>query len=441
VLLAAGAFSQGKMPDPTPTPAGNTDLVQPSASPRVLTLNDAIDLSLKVPSAYASSRINESIVKEDILQAKTAFLPKAAAPLNFIYTSPSLGPTRPRPPSFLGANAVTEYQALVTFAGEIDTSGKLKATLDRNKALLESARAGSEVAKRDLIQAVTEAYYGLALSAANRDGALSNLDSAEKFESVTKLNLDAGEVAPIDLTRARLQTQARRDELAQASLDEKINANLLRFLTGIDVSEPISTIDLRLQMPVDGEIERSSQAAISLRPEFAQFAADKRAAEKDVNIARREKRPQLTYSVSGGFISDSLAPLRIRDQAGIQATVGFTIPIFDWGTAHSKEVQAKLKLQETENRRLAAERQFGMEFLNARESALSARERIRDLSASLRDAEANVETATARYRAGETVITEVVDAQNLYVTQKRALFKAIFDYQIARSRLTRAVGE
>ena len=44
------------------------------------------------------------------------------------------------------------------------------------------------------------------------------------------------------------------------------------------------------------------------------------------------------------------------------------------------------------------------------------------------------------YHAGEAPITEVVDAQNLLITQRQSLYKAIFDYQTAKSHLAHAVG-
>ena len=47
-----------------------------------------------------------------------------------------------------------------------------------------------------------------------------NLQAAQEFENNTKLQLDAGEVAPVDLVRARLQTATRRDELEQAKTEE-----------------------------------------------------------------------------------------------------------------------------------------------------------------------------------------------------------------------------
>lgn len=442
LLISSTALSQTSPPGSNSTSSGsvspNNAVATDTAKP--LTLAEAVDLALKQASAYRTAQINELLVKEDVRQARAAFLPKITAPLNFIYTSPSIGLTRPRPPSFLGANAITEYQALLNAAGEIDTSGRLAATLKRNQALVESARSGSEVAKRDLIQAVADAYYNLALATTKRRGAESNLEAALEFENNTKLNMEAGEVAPVDLVRARLQTEARRDELEQSRADELVGADTLRFLVGRDFKEPIAAEDLLTQLPVPDEILRFSEAAIQTRPEFAQFEADRRAGEQDVNVARSERRPQLTYSVSSGFISDSFRSVPIKNQTGIQATVGFTIPVFDWGASRSRETQAKLRLQQAENLRLLAERQFALDFFSARSQALSAQERIRLLAISIRDAESNVNASLARYRAGEAPINEVVDAQNLLIAQRQALYKAIFDYQTAKSRLARASG-
>ena len=86
----------------------------------------------------------------------------------------------------------------------------------RNRALLEAAHAGTEVARRALAQAVIEAYYGLALATAQRNAAELNLTAAEEFERITSLLFEGGEVASVDLTRAQLQTTARRDELERA---------------------------------------------------------------------------------------------------------------------------------------------------------------------------------------------------------------------------------
>ncbi len=406
-----------------------------------MTLNEAIDLAQKQASGYKAAQINERIVQEDINQARAAFYPRITAQPNFIYTSPSITKTNGvREPSFLGANAITEYQALINASGEIDTSGRLKATLLRNRALLESARAGSEIARRELVQSVADAYFNLALSETKRSGAEMNLEAALEFENNTKLQLEAGEIAPVDLVRARLQTATRRDEFEQAKTEEIVNSDALRFLIGYDFTTPIAATDLLLQTPNEDEIERYTETAVNTRPEFAQFEADRRAAEQDLKIAKTERRPQFTYSVSGGFITDKLTPGRLRDTLGVQANVGVTIPIFDKG-AKSREAQAQLKIQQAENARVLAERQFAQAFHTARVQAIAARTRIREIGATITDAEQNLRASIARYRAGEAPITEVTDAQNLLITQRQQLYQAIFDYQTARSRLLRAIGQ
>jgi outer membrane protein TolC len=445
IVFLSRALAQSPTPGlpaiASPTPVTLISPVNPFDTTKPLTLVEAIDKAFAQASLYKNAQLDELIRSEDVKQSRIAFLPKITAPLDTIYTSPSFMRTSPRPPSFLGANAITEYQALLNAAGEIDTSGKLAATLQRNQALVESARAGTEVARRELIQAVVDAYYNLALATTKRRGAQGNLSAAEQFESVTALNVKAGEVAPIDLTRSRLQTAARRDELEQANVDELTNADVLRFLVGEAFTEPIATIDLLTELPVDDEIQRYSEATIQTRPEFAQFAADKRAAEKEISIARSERRPQITYSVSSGFITDSFRPVPLKNQTGLQATIGFSIPIFDWGASHSRETQAHLKVQQNDIARTLAERQFTQAFFIARAEALSARERITQLRSSIVDAESNVNTSISRYRSGEGPISEVVDAQNTLITQRQALYKAIFDYQKAKSRLARAVGQ
>jgi len=450
--VIAGARAQSVVPIGAPTAASLSSSQTDFAKP--ITISEAIDLALKQASAFRGAQINEQIAAEDVRQARAAFYPRIGIAPNFIYTTPSLSRTTAagvtngtvtavttRPPSFIGANAITEYQGLVTATGEIDTSGRLRATLRRSKLLVESARAGSEIARRELVNAVTDAYFNLALGTVQRRGAENNLQTALAFEDNTKLLLDAGEVAPVDLVRARLQTAQRRNELEQARANESANGDALRLLIGYEFTRAVAAEDLLMQIPADGEIESFAQTATAARPEFAQFEADTKAAEQDARIARSEHRPQVTYSLNGGFVSDSLAPANLRDHAGASAQIGVTLPLFDRGAARSREIQARLRIEQKQNSRALAERQFAQAFFTARTQAISAAARIKQTGASIADAEQNVSASLARYRAGEASIVEVTDANNTLIALRLALYQAIFDYQTARARLLRAIGQ
>jgi len=147
-------------PQPSPTapgPEAKTPTA-PNQSQTVLSLEDALRFATTQASVFQQASINEQIAAEDVKQAQAAFLPRISAPIDYIYTSPLLGapPGTPRAQSFIAANAINEYQALVNVSGDIDISGRLRATLAKNRALLAAANAGTEVARRALAQTVIE---------------------------------------------------------------------------------------------------------------------------------------------------------------------------------------------------------------------------------------------------------------------------------------------
>jgi outer membrane protein TolC len=414
----------------------------PTQTSGALSLDEALRLAGVAASDYTQAQLNERIAAEDVRQAQAAFLPRVTSPNAYTYTSPQIGllPGEPRTQSFIANNAISEYQSLVNVAGDVDIAGRLRATLERNRALLAAAHAGTEVARRALNQAVVAAYYGLALATAERRAAELNLAAAEEFERITDLLLTGGEVAPVDLIRARVQTITRRDELERARADEAVAADSLRTLVGYDFTQPINASDLAIALPANGEIEQYTADLIARRPEFAQFEAERRAAEQEVRVARAERLPQLSYSVSGGFDSDSAQPVRIKEHTGVAAELSLSIPIFDFGASRSRERQAQLRAQLAETERAQALRAFAQQFYTARTQAASAATRIRLAGAGLAQAQSNLDASIARYRAGEAQIIEVTDALTTLAAQRTALYQAIFDYQTALARLRQAAG-
>jgi outer membrane protein TolC len=416
---------------------------QSTQSVNPLTLDEVLSLANAQASAFQTATLNERIAAEDVRQAQAAFLPKVSAPLSYIYTSPALGlkPGEPRAPGFIANNAISEYQAFLNVSGDFDIAGRLRASLEKNRALLAAAHAGTDVAKRALAQAALEAYYGLALAIAQRRAAEGNLAAAEEFEHITALLLSGGEIAPVDLNRAQLQTISRRDELERAQVNEEVAAGSLRVLVGYDFTRPISTTDLALAVPTDSEFQRFSSNDISRRPEFTQLEAQLRAARQEVRVARADRLPALSYSINGGFDTDSLKGPRLKENSGVSAAINLTIPIFDWGATRSRERQARLRVQVAENERTQALRGFTQQFYAAQAQAARAAARISLAREGVIKAQDNLAASIARYRAGEAQIIEVTDAQTTLVGQRTALYQAIFDYHTALGRLRQATGQ
>ena len=440
VCLPASSHAQTVSPSPSTQISSSG---QTSSSTTQLTLDDALRLAGSQASTFQSALLNERIAAEDVRQARASFLPKISAPLSYIYTTPALGlpPGEPRGPSFVTSDGIGVYDALVNVSGDFDLAGRLRSTMAKNRALLAAAHAGTEVARRALNQAVTEAYYGLALASAQHRAAEGNLSAAEEFERITSLLLTGGEVAAVDLTRAQLQTLTRRNELEKARVEEEVAAATLRTLVGYEFSRPISTTDLSLAIPTDSEYQQFKAEDVTHRPEFIQLEQQLRAAQEEIKIARADLLPSLSYSINGGFDTDSLKGPRLKEHTGMSAAISLNIPIFDWGSNRSREKQARLRAEVAANDQAVELRGFTQQFHAARSQAAGAATRIRLAREGVIKAQDNLTASIARYRAGEAQIVEVTDAQTTLVEQRNALQQAIFDYQTALSRLRQATGQ
>jgi outer membrane protein TolC len=166
-----------------------------------------------------------------------------------------------------------------------------------------------------------------------------------------------------------------------------------------------------------------------------------RAARAEIKIARADRLPSLSYSINGGFETDSLKQPRLKQHTGAEAAISFSIPIFDWGATRSRERQAQLRVELAENERTLALRGFTQQFYAARAQAETAAARIVSAREGVLKAQDNLAASIARYRAGEAQIVEVTDAQTTLVEQRNALYQAIFDYQTALARLHQATGQ
>jgi outer membrane protein len=400
-----------------------------------MSLSTALSTAMQQVSTLRQAEIDQQIAEEDLRQARAAFLPRVRDSFTITYNSRSRGTPDP---SFIAQNAVHEYQNLLGVAGDLNFG--LVAAVRRSRALLEAARAGTDIARRALVRGVNDAYYGAALATAKRSSAEQSLAAAEEFERVTDLNYRAGEVPEVDAIRARLQTAARRDDLAQARQAEVIANAALGTLLGSGIAnapsiEPLpQTIDSR-------EIETLTAANVVRRPEFIQLDAQVRAAQADIGVSRGGLLPRITYSLDTGFDSSSLTPGILSQHRGILATANVDIPIFDWGASFSRIRQANLRARGARIQRDLTIRDLYLQFATARQGAMTAAERVDNAKRAVADAQRSVDISIARYRAGEAPILEATDALTTLATQRLALQQALFDYQSAHAHLLEAVGQ
>jgi outer membrane protein TolC len=414
-----------------------------SKPPRSLTVNEAIQLALGQSSAYRVTQLDERIAAEDVKQARAALLPQFTVPLTYFGTTPSQVREEGDPLTFsyVSSSAINETIALLNASGELDISGRLRASLRRSRYQLDAARATTHIARRQLALETVDAYYNLVLARERRRFAEETLALAEGFAKVTKEVEQRGEDESdgADTLRASVQVSTRRDELEQARTGESAAMDVLRSLTGVDFETPINASSISQDLPTVSDFNNFTEAQLKTRPEFSQVEAQRSAALEEARAARGERLPQLTYTLNGGFDAADFRPL--KRYAGGSAIVTLTIPVFDFGASRSRETQARLRAQSAEVQRESTLRQLRQEFYTARATALAALVRIRETQSAVDNALRNLMIILARYRAKKATITDVVDAQSAFVEARLANSQAIIDYRTSRIRLEPNLGQ
>lgn len=403
------------------------------SSPDLLTLNDCIRLAQSAPSALSVAGQQSEIARYSLTQVRAGFFPQAWIGNAYTYNSPLAG--SPDRTSFLALNGIREYNSVWSTALEVDTSGRLRAALERARADRDAATANEALTQRDLKRVVAAGYFRLLLARRLIRVAQDALAEAQRFEARTKLLFENGEVAQADLVKASSQVAFLDQALNAAQTEAQVaNHDLASFWT-TNVDSPLPLLDV-FDQPVPPPDAEPLGAPFMRRPEFDLMGAQRRGFLADSRRARAELLPQARLVFEYG-IDSTHAWLRDR---GYGTFVHLNIPVFDWLRSHSLSRQFALRAQQVETNRAIAERTFSRDYQNALTRVKQIYRQIAITERQVKFSEENLRLSRIRYEGGEGSALDVVAAQNQLAQARTNYYTALSNYLNARADLEVAAG-
>jgi outer membrane protein TolC len=125
---------------------------------------------------------------------------------------------------------------------------------------------------------------------------------------------------------------------------------------------------------------------------------------------------------------------------GYFVTAALTIPVWDWGTLHSKLVQARYKQDQAKIQLSQSQRLLIGNLYSSYNEAVVARSAV-DMSRHTSElATESLRLVNLRYTAGSATAFEVVDALNTTVTARNAYDDAQARYRAALANLQTLTG-
>ena len=445
-----GAAGQGREQNPPgtqiPQPKPAPDTSTASSAPLRLTLQEALDRARKNSPAFQAALTTAGLAREDRTQARNALLPTVTYNNSALYTQGS-GPFGPEvigaPVIYIANNEVHEYVSQADVHEVMDLAGV--ANVRKMASAATVARAQAEVASRGLVVTVVQRYYALAAAQQKLETAKRNADEGQRFLEITQELEHGGEVAHADVVKANIQTSDRQRQLQEAQLallNARLDLAVLVFPNLNDNFELADDLHAPVSLPTVAEVQE--QAARN-NPDVRAAMAAVDQANYDVLGARAGYFPSLVldyyYGIDAShFAVNTVAHGHKIGNVGSSILGTLNIPVWNWGTTHSRIKQAQLRRSQAQRELSLAQRKLLASLKSMYAEASTAQDELSGLARSQQLAEESLRLATLRYRNGEATVLEVVDAQSTFATANSAYQDGAVRYRVALANLQTLTG-
>lgn len=472
-LLIPGALLPA---NPVSAQGRQSDPLAPGALERILAsrpvVNGALPLGQAEQIALRESPLVRGAVEE--VEAATGRLEAARAERRpWVSTNlfasggsnPNIvaGPMPTQPQMIMGLPQGAFLDANLMLMYPLYTSGRLKAMVRQAGALRDASRADLEAQRQEVVLMTRAAYREVQARRALVEAWRAKLSEDRERLRVDRARLQEGQIANVYVLRDEAEVAATQQELTNAERD--VELSLLQFKTVLGISpasrieipgtlEFVSSADLIRQL---GEAAPPSPAPVApgtpdaLPADVAALLrlAERRRPELQASGRRIAAAQAESASIRGGYgpqvnlfaMADAMKMKGEDPFVGTTYGVAAAFPLYSGGQrrARLQTAEAERRRQEQEQQRIAL--QIAQEVTSALLNLRAAEQNVRTAQAALTAAREEYRVQLLRYQAGRSVLVEVLDALSARTRAEANVTQALFQFNTARDRLLRSVGE
>jgi len=397
-----------------------------------LTLQESIDLALRQNPSMSIAQFQLDAAKADVSKARGAFGPSLDASTTGTYYGEDRRQTT-------GSGYTRDaYSAKLSLSLPLYSGGKLEGSLGQAKANKVYYEQGYEKTKQQLIEDVTEAYFSILQAKDKVKLSEESVADMQSHLNNTQAFFQAGTVPKSDVLRAEVELAQNKQNLIKAQNSYNLAIAALNNLLGLDYQSEIVIKDTLTYNKVDVKLDQCIQTALVKRPEIEQAKSKIKAADEGIKVAKSGRHPTISMSGSYGWSGTEYPP---PDDDSWSVTVAAELNLFDSNVTKASVAKAKANKAEAESAFKQTTDNITLEvkqsFLNMRE----AEERIQTSLKAVEQAKEDLHIAEVRYAAGVGTNIEVMDAQVALTQAKTNYTEALYDYNVGKASLSRAVGE
>lgn len=331
-----------------------------------------------------------------------------------------------------GSRGFDAAELTVSLAGVLERGGKLDARRVLAQANLDALAPQRETARLDLMAAVAQRYLAIAEARAQLAIADTDIDQRKRAVAAARVRLQAGASPESVLMTAQAmlaQAEVDRDRARQADRAARLALSALwrEREPGFDVvsGDPLQLPALQPFDVLADELQRT--------PELAVLAGERRVREAQLQLARTQARPDISWQVG---VRNS------RDSGDTALVGGFSLPLGSVRRAgpEIRAAEAELALNGVERDARALQLYTTLAEAHGRyeTSRLEVTRMASDVLPQLRRAENAAEKA---WRAGAISYMEWAQLQAMRIEARQRQLDAAIAAQSALIELQRLTGQ
>ena len=398
----------------------------PGAQAADLSLQEAINLALAQNTGLKVTQKGEDTAKYALDEARGNNGVSVGV-------SDSLSTSKTKDAERQDGNQVSMSGKLPLYSG-----GKNQANIKKAKIGVESASLTTQREQENLKLNVIKAYYDALESKKTVGVRQETVDKyQEHYTNVSQLYA-AGSKAKIDVIRSQVELSDARQNLIKAENSYEVDLAELRNYLNIDRSEPLNLTTDFSYLAFDKDMSACLDYAYANRKDLQVDKNKLLQQEQAIKAAKAGYLPTLNLSVG---LSDSQ---RFHPSSENSHTASAALGL-DWNIFDSGVTRAQVKSAETDRdiaklNYLKDKEDIDLAVRQAYYNMREAEKRFNSTQDAVHQAEEDAFIAREKYRAGEGLMLDIIDAQEALSTARLNYISAQYDYARYKATVENAMG-
>lgn len=411
-----------------------------------LTLEKCRELALKNNETIQKTNIEVRQAKLDKQIATTAYLPKLSGNATGAYLTDK--ETDMGKISFDGV-----YMAGLSIQQPVFMGGRIVAT-DRKAKIGQNIAKEKQRLKRQQVISQTDNIYWNYVAVKEKVGLLKqyilHLDSVL---ANTKVKVENQFSTESDLLRITSYISQAKYNLQKAENGLGICKMALCGHIGLPMDSPIFIQETTGSMKSTINDSQISSGTIFNRPEFTLLQHQILVNEQDVKITRSEFLPTLGLGLGYNWMGNIKYKMFSEDEAGNRKVnsgtfntntgsimLSLSMPLFHFGEGMKKVKRAKLNVDIARLDMQEKQRQMEIEKEQAVRNLYDGKAMIESAMISQEQAEENLRIMRIRYEEGYVILTDLIDAQNMWQEANLSVIEALTQYKVYETEYKYTIG-